>query len=187
MRPKLQTGSKRGTYKFGDPHPCVPDRVFNTYLKRGDNSAYERWQKPETLEKFKKARDSYNCNNKEELSKKGKTRYEADPQKYRDNSKKRYKENKAYYIEKSRIRNSVARLSIAELNDTDKQISALCYEAARRVSECLGIKFHVDHIIPLSKDGKHAPHNLQIVPAKWNLSKSNSNSDVFQYNNTTTA
>jgi len=56
------------------------------------------------------------------------------------------------------------------------------YEAARRISDCLGIQFHVDHIIPLSKDGKHAPHNLQIVPAKWNLSKSNNNSDVFRYN-----
>jgi 5-methylcytosine-specific restriction endonuclease McrA len=155
-------------------------------LKRGDNSAYERWQKPETLEKFKKARDSYNGNNKEELSKKSKARREADPEKYRDRSKKSYKENRAYYIEKSRIRNSVARLSLAELNDTDKRISALCYKASQRISKCLGVTFHVDHIKPLSKGGKHAPENLQIVPAKWNLSKCNRNNDLFPYNTSPT-
>jgi len=46
------------------------------------------------------------------------------------------------------------------------------YEAARRVG-CLGIKFHVDHIVPLSLGGSHHQNNLQWVPYIWNLSKHN--------------
>ena len=47
------------------------------------------------------------------------------------------------------------------------------YEAARRVGKCLGIKFHVDHIVPLSLGGPHHQSNLQWVPYIWNLSKHN--------------
>jgi 5-methylcytosine-specific restriction endonuclease McrA len=35
----------------------------------------------------------------------------------------------------------------------------------------LGDDFHVDHIIPLSKNGRHVIENLQIIPAIDNLRK----------------
>ena len=38
----------------------------------------------------------------------------------------------------------------------------------------LGSEYHVDHIVPLSKGGKHELSNLQIAPAEYNLSKGNS-------------
>lgn len=53
------------------------------------------------------------------------------------------------------------------------------YEAAKRVGNCLGIKFHVDHIIPLSIGGSHHQSNLQWVPQKWNISKLNRSSKLF--------
>jgi 5-methylcytosine-specific restriction endonuclease McrA len=35
----------------------------------------------------------------------------------------------------------------------------------------LGEIFHVDHIIPVSKNGPHTPENLQVIPAICNLRK----------------
>lgn len=52
----------------------------------------------------------------------------------------------------------------------DKTILTM-YETAERLSKCLGISFHVDHLIPLTKGGTHSPNNLLPVPASVNLKK----------------
>ena len=42
-----------------------------------------------------------------------------------------------------------------------------------------GYKWHIDHIIPLSKGGTNAIDNLEVVPASWNLEKNNKHSQSF--------
>jgi hypothetical protein len=45
------------------------------------------------------------------------------------------------------------------------------YKEARRLTVETGIKYEVDHIMPLSKGGLHAPSNLQVITAEENRKK----------------
>jgi hypothetical protein len=62
--------------------------------------------------------------------------------------------------------------SILMLHSDQEGIIKTIYEASSRISECIGIKHHVDHVIPISRGGYHIHTNLQILPAKINLKKS---------------
>jgi len=59
---------------------------------------------------------------------------------------------------------------------TDLEKIKEVYKEAHRLTKLLGIKMHVDHIIPLQGElvcGLHVPNNLQIITATENLRKSN--------------
>jgi len=47
------------------------------------------------------------------------------------------------------------------------------YDTAKCLESITNNKYHVDHIIPLSKGGEHLPWNLQVLTAEENLIKSN--------------
>ena len=70
--------------------------------------------------------------------------------------------------------------SFKDLNSTkDKQLARWVYFMSVKLTETTGIKWHVDHIKPLSRGGAHSLDNLQIVPATWNLQKSNNNEEKW--------
>ena len=182
MRPNLQTGSKKGTYKDGDPHPCVPDRFFAVYRKFPDGSPKEEWRSLKAQKALRIRQQKYRDSRKQE-AKEYNEKYRAKNRESLLEKKRKYqRENLAAHVAKAKAYKSKKRAEYNNLSETDKSIVTLIYEAKQRVSKCLGINFHVDHIIPLSKGGEHAPHNLQIVPAKWNISKHNRSNDIFPYN-----
>jgi hypothetical protein len=52
-------------------------------------------------------------------------------------------------------------------------------ELTRLRKKICGGKWHVDHIIPVSKGGRCTHDNLQVVPAFWNRAKSNKHTGRF--------
>ncbi len=62
------------------------------------------------------------------------------------------------------------------LTEDDFWMIEQAYELAQLRTKMLGIKFHVDHILPIMGKtvcGLHVPSNLQVIPALQNYSKGN--------------
>ena len=80
-------------------------------------------------------------------------------------------------------REKAARRRARKLSATPSWLSAeqrakikRLYKLATLMEEITGVKYHVDHIIPLQGQnvcGLHTPENLQVLRADLNLSKSN--------------
>ncbi len=75
---------------------------------------------------------------------------------------------------KERINNQTPQLSNKEYNDIQK-----IYKTRDALNLKAGfIKYHVDHIRPLSKGGSHQLENLRIVTAEFNLKKGSKYSEI---------
>ena len=92
--------------------------------------------------------------------------------KYRQENRERIRE---YYQENTHIfkanyqkRRARKKASLPRLSERDELALRLLAEEA----VLLGPNWHLDHIVPISKGGKHHPDNLQIVRSSYNLSKS---------------
>ena len=105
-----------------------------------------------------------------------------------NNLDKEVKRNRAWVLnnpDKNRAKHSVRRARIRKVNDIKtsearKQLVDLFKQALKREEET-GYEWHVDHTIPITKGGRHCLTNLQVVPAKWNLSKGNRHERKFVY------
>jgi hypothetical protein len=58
---------------------------------------------------------------------------------------------------------------------SDRKTIKQFYKTSQRISKCLGLKFEVDHIVPLAAGGLHCPSNLQIIPWRINRIKGRKN------------
>ena len=81
--------------------------------------------------------------------------------------------------EKSRLKEARRRAAQLQRRPSwaNEQLIDAFYVEARRLEELTGIKFHVDHIIPMQGElvsGLDVETNLQLLPAHENQSKSNS-------------
>jgi len=59
----------------------------------------------------------------------------------------------------------------AELTDYESTEIKKLYTLARDLEKATGVKYHVDHIYPLSRGGKHILSNLQVITASENAKK----------------
>jgi hypothetical protein len=94
--------------------------------------------------------------------------------------KRRWKdENKHKLNFYSRLRRGVKIQAIPIWSDDEFEqlVMSEIYDLAKLRSELTGIKWHVDHRVPLISEivcGLHCSSNLQVIPAFDNLSKGNS-------------
>jgi len=80
----------------------------------------------------------------------------------------------------ARLRYQLMRRSGERVLDTfDAWVLSEAVELAKLREQLCGRKWHVDHIIPVSKGGRCTHDNLQVVPAYWNRTKSNKHTGHF--------
>jgi hypothetical protein len=191
-RKSIGTGSKRGTYKWGDKHPWLEDRLFYGYSTQ-HGRLREQWM---TTEKWEGAKE----NNR--ILQHSKTRQKPDLQTgsvhgdfsmsdvhpkhggyrfiqhYKKNgSTLEYWTTEAKWLDiKARKAEESTRRRAAIGVDEDKQAFPLLYKFRNILNRQhpyaphTGM-FHVDHIKRIADGGSHTESNLQLTTAAWNLSK----------------
>jgi len=162
--------------------------VFWSYTSRYKSG--ERWVTKDQFDKYQDYYKNYNKKRHEENRDEAieRTRNWVKANRERNNKSRRDARNKNIILFREKCaeyRNKSRHLRIANqakrrvskkttsilLTESQKKIIKCFYEQAQRLKNKLGINFHVDHIVPISKGGLHAPTNLQVLPEKINLSK----------------
>lgn len=85
------------------------------------------------------------------------------------------KNNQAYFTAMRSYRRTLEK----ELNPFEFWVLQEAVSLARLRESMVGGRWHVDHIVPVSKGGDSRPDNLQVVPAIWNRRKSNVHAKRF--------
>lgn len=165
---------------------CSIEKDIVEYYKAGVN-----WYAGICKECDNKRRKKYYLDNKEYTLKRTKEHREKNIDKVREYDNFRYRRdykkrnalskivskkhrinNPAYYTAKAAERRASRRNATPTWSDLDR--IELLYKEAISMREQTGIKYHIDHIVPLKGKnvcGLHVHYNLQVLPAKENLSK----------------
>lgn len=157
---------------------CRKDRTDAWHSKNKDYVKSQQKLYAQTNAKvIQEYQREYRSANRAQLKENAQLNYEANKERYldyRSNWKKEFSD---------RVNTINAKRRAAKLNRTPKwlgkQASSLIttfYNEAKRLSKETGVKFHVDHIVPLQGafvSGLHVPWNLQVIPAIDNMRKNN--------------
>ncbi len=166
-------------YKKNNKELCKL-RDVNYYLKNKEiHNLRSKAYYEENKERLVIIQNEYNEGKKDFLKEYRKKYY--DDSKYTPEYRRKYREyyenNKASFMDRAAKRRA-AKLNAVPSWITKEQLAEIkdLYTIAQMFKLYTGEEYHVDHIVPLQGDnvcGLHVPWNLQVIPAKENLSKSN--------------
>jgi hypothetical protein len=136
-------------------------------------AAYARWESKNlaTRSAEKCRRRAANPERSNEIQRNSRLR---NPEGIRASRRRYYLANRADFIANSKARKA------AQANRTpiwsDLSACRAFYVMAARATACTGIRFSVDHVIPLRGrrvSGLHVPDNLRVMPLRANIAKGN--------------
>lgn len=154
-------------------------KIYNKlyYLKKQEQrKIYNKEHRLKNKEHIKKQRKEYRLKNKEHLLKE-KAEYYQKNKEYIKEKRKEYVKNNPDKINERAARRRAKKKAVTAEN-ANKNIIKTFYKMSSRLSECLGIPFHVDHLIPLNINGIHHEENLLPVPASVNISRKKDEIDL---------
>lgn len=140
---------------------------YNEYKKRMQTKEYK--EKKVLLDKnySEKANENRRIRYKNDISYKNKRLLQAKEFRLK-NPKKRSSEQLAMHANEQRSRQAKMKTPLIL-----RKFCEVFYDTAKCLESITNNKYHVDHILPLSKNGLHVPWNLQVLTAEENLIKSN--------------
>lgn len=149
---------------------------YSSVCKKCTNVASRKYKRKYFLEN----KDKINSQRRKDYAENPEQRLEwskNNPEKVKEYKKKWKDCNKHNLITGDAARRARMKLATpAYMSEFDKFLINEIYDLASKRSSNLGIKFSVDHIVPIMSEivcGLHAPCNLQIIPFKENIIKSN--------------
>lgn len=181
----LDSARKLGLTHYFTGKPCKYGHVSKRQVSnRGCIECLHKksidWAKnnPQRAEEI---RNKWNINNKDKEAERAREWRKNNPEAYKCAVNNWREKNSTYYkayMAKCAMDRFAAKKKRTPiwLTDDDHWLIEQAYELAQIRSEMFGFPWHVDHVVPLrGKDvsGLHVPWNLQVIPGKENISKSN--------------
>ncbi len=171
-------------YKRGD-YCDIKKKYFWSYINKG----CEYWIPLEKLNEFRKSQSSIEYKGKkrrlslsyrETANGRRREKYSRDTnyknRRLHESKVSRKKNKKKLSVDRLACQANYTRARKEQKFRTPLILRSFCqlfYDTAKFLESVTGEKHHVDHIIPLSRGGRHDPWNLQVLTAEENLKKSN--------------
>jgi len=168
-------------FKETKAHDLIRDRELKR-KRRAENPEKYKQQQKKSYQKHSAKRIAYQKQKRIENPEKYKLADAKQAKKWRTENKDQYNAYQRKWCRENRDRRGAIEAKRRALEkerlhpDHNRKIEVCLRRACRRLRDCLGFQWDLDHILPLTKDGWHHHCNLQMLPNGLNVKKRN-NSD----------